>query len=315
MPTVSVIMPAFNVAPYIGAAIESVIAQTMPDWELLIVDNGSTDSTAAIVEAFTGTDRRVRLLRQTRGGISAARNTAMREATGEFFALLDSDDLWEPSYLAAEFAIFAEYPDVDIVTGNGWFLGGRLHGRPARPWPDTRPQPTLANILADETSVFIMSIMRRRVYEAIGGFDEALHSNEDYEYWLRAAEAGFRFRRNDEPLGHYRRRDDSVSANELRMLKGILLVYERIRPSLAGRPAELRIIDRQVARFERLRLAAQARCALNAGDVDEAAGHLSAMYAHGGGAFIKLASCLAKWMPKLFSRAYQMRRARQEAAS
>ena len=64
------------------------------------------------------------------------------------------------------------HPDIDIVTGNGWFLGGRLDGQPARPLPDARPQPTLPTILADETSIFIMSLFRRRVYEAIGGFDE-----------------------------------------------------------------------------------------------------------------------------------------------
>ena len=95
-------------------------------------------------------------------------------------------------------------------------------------------------MLADETSIFIMSIFRRRVYETIGGFDEKFRTNEDYDYWLRAAVAGFRFRRNDRPLCHYRRRDDSVSAVDARMLAGILLVYGKLRPMLADRPDELR---------------------------------------------------------------------------
>jgi len=315
MATVSVIMPAYNVAPYIRAAIDSVIAQTVGDWELLIADDGSTDDTAAIVLAYAATDARVRLLQQPNAGIAAARNRAVRESTGEFLAILDSDDLWEPGYLAAQLAIFAKHPDVDIVTGNGWFLGGRRHGLPARPWPDPRPQPTLATILADEESIFIMSIMRRRVYDTLGGFDEALRSNEDYEFWLRAAVTGFRFIRNDEPLGHYRRRDDSVSASDVRMLTGILLVYERMRPLLAGHATELRILERQIARFERERHAARARDALNSGNVDVAAGHLSEMYRHSGGAVVKLASVMARWTPRLFSRAYRRRRARQEAAS
>ena len=307
-------MPAFNVAPYIGAAVESVQAQTCADWELLIVDDGSTDETPGIARACAARDARVRLLQQPNAGISAARNLAIREATGDLLAILDSDDLWEPGYLAAQLAIFERCPDVDIVTGNGWFLGGRRHGLPARPYPDTRPQPTLATILQDEESIFIMSVVRRRVAEALGGFDESLPTNEDYDFWLRAALAGFRFRRNDEPLGHYRRRDDSASASDIRMLTGILLVFDKLRPLLADRPEARRIAEAQVARFERERLAARAREALSTGHVDVAAVHLSDLYRHSGGAAVKLASVMARWTPRLLARAYRLRRARQGAA-
>ncbi len=315
MAEVSVIMPAFNVAPYIGASIESVIAQTAPDWELLIVDDGSTDTTAQSVEAYAAKDPRVRLIRQVNRGISAARNRALRESTGAFIATLDSDDIWEPNFLEVQLAVFARQPEVDVVTGNGWFLGGRWHGSPARPYPDPRPQPTLATMLADETAIFIMSIMRRRVYSAVGEFDETLITNEDYDFWLRAAAAGFKFARNDEPLGHYRRRSDSMSANHVRMVTGILQVYEKMRSSLIGRPNELRVVEEQVARFQRARLTAQALDALNAGEGHLAADHLDALYAQGGRPIVKVAGFMARWMPRLLSRAYQLRRARQGAAS
>jgi glycosyltransferase involved in cell wall biosynthesis len=315
MAKVSVIMPAFNVAPYVSAAIESVIAQTMPDWELLVVDDGSTDSTLVILEAFAAVDSRVRVFRQSNAGISAARNHALRRADGEFIAVLDSDDLWEPTFLDAQLAIFATCPDVDVVTGNGWFLGSGLHGQPARPWPDTRPQPTVTTMIEDETSVFIMSIMRRAVYDTIGGFDERLRTNEDYEFWLRAAIAGFRFRRNDVPLGHYRRRYDSMSANDLRMISGILRVYEKIRPLLAGRPAALRILERQMTRFERECLAAEARHALDAGQARAAAIPLSKLYDRTGGVLWRIASLMAHHMPWLLSWAYQIRRARRGVSS
>jgi hypothetical protein len=134
-------------------------------------------------------------------------------------------------------AILAERPDVDVVTGNAWYLGSRLDGQLARPCPDPRPAPDLAHIIADETAIFIMTVFRRRVVDAIGGFDESFRTNEDYDYWLRAAAAGFRFARNDRPLGRYRRRDDSLSASEVRMLQGILHVYRKIRALVAGRPA------------------------------------------------------------------------------
>ena len=106
MPAVSVVMPAYNVAPYIGTSIASVCAQTFADWELLIVDDGSIDDTAAIAERFARADPRVRVLRQANGGISAARNAALRQAAGEFIAILDSDDLWLPGFLASQLAIF-----------------------------------------------------------------------------------------------------------------------------------------------------------------------------------------------------------------
>ena len=314
MATVSVIMPAYNVAAYIGAAVDSVKAQTVADWELLIVDDGSTDATHDIARRLAGSDARIRLLRKPNGGISSARNMAIAASTGEFLAILDSDDVWEPTYLAEQLALFALHPTVDIVTGNGWFLGSRLDGRLARPFPDRRPQPTLQTILADETSIFIMSIFRRRVYDAIGGFDEALRSNEDYDYWLRAALAGFTFRRNDRPLSRYRRRDDSVSAVEVTMLAGILRVYAKLRPLLIDRPAELQILDAQVARFERESLAAHARVALTAGDVATAAGHLSALYAQGGGPAVGIASFMARRTPRLLARAFQLRRAYYGAA-
>jgi glycosyltransferase involved in cell wall biosynthesis len=309
MAKVSVVMPAHNVASYIGAAIASVQAQTHRDWELLIVDDGSTDETGAIAEACADHDRRIRVFHQENAGISAARNTALARSTGEFIAILDSDDLWQPQFLEAQLAVFGQHPQADVVTGNGWFLGGRTHGRTARPFPDSRPQPTLETILADETAIFIMCVFRRRVYEAIGGFDESLRTNEDYDYWLRAAIAGFGFRRNDRPLAHYRRRDDSMSAVEVRMLTGILRVFTKLRPSLLGSPAELAILDQQCARFERELLAAQARFALSTGEQQAAADHLSALYARGGGPVVGVASFMARRAPRLLSRAYQLRRA------
>lgn len=313
MPAVSIIMPAYNVAPYIGAALESVCAQTFPDFELLVVDDGATDDTPAIAASWAARDSRVRLLRQPNGGISTARNHALRLSSGAVLALLDSDDMWAPEYLASQMAIFDAHPEVDVVSGNAFFLGSRLDGQPARPWPDHRPAPDLASIIADEESVFIMSMFRRRVYETIGGFDETLRTNEDYHYWIRAAAAGFRFARNDRPLGHYRRRDDSLSASDVRMLQGILTVYRKLRPLLTPHHAELALLDAQIARFETERLAALARQALETGDYAAASASLDALHARRGGAALGVARLMARWTPFLLSKAYHVRRARQEA--
>src|SRR3954469_9176089 len=116
MPTVSVITPAYNVAPYLADAIESVLGQTFGDLELIIVDDGSPDSTFDIAADYARRDRRIRLFRQSNGGIANARNYAMRMATGSLFAILDSDDVWLPSYLERQLQWLSNNPGCDIVT-------------------------------------------------------------------------------------------------------------------------------------------------------------------------------------------------------
>lgn len=310
MPAVSIIMPAYNVAPYVAAAVRSALVQTFTDFELIVVDDGSKDNTAEIVKSLMREDERVRLVQQANRGLAGARNTALRAARGEMFALLDSDDMWEPEFLASQVAILDARPDVDIVTGNGWYLGGPKHGELARPYPDSRPDPVLASIIGDEWSVFIMSVMRRRVYTAIGPFDEEMRSNEDYDFWLRAAVAGFTFARNDRPLGYYRVRSDSLSASNVRMLRGILHVYRKLGPVIAARPAELAILEQQVSRFETELLAAEARLAIEIADFEAAREHLGALHARRGGAALGLAHFLARWAPGTLKRVLRLRRPR-----
>jgi len=260
MPSVSVVMPAYNAEPFLATAVESVLRQSHRDLELLIVDDGSSDGTVALAQRFAGRDPRVRLLRQANAGPGPARNTAFRAAAGRFFAFLDSDDEWDADFLSENLAVLHARPDVDIVVGNARLRGGPHDGNPCRPLQGDGAPITLADILADETALFIMCVFRREVVDAIGGFDAAFLTNEEYEMWIRAALAGFTFTRHTRPLGWYRcGRADSLSANETRMLAGILRVFARTRPSLDERSPERSILDRQVQRFERELAAAERR--------------------------------------------------------
>jgi glycosyltransferase involved in cell wall biosynthesis len=314
MPTVSVIMPAYNVAAYIGQAVESALAQTFRDFEVVIVDDGSTDRSAAIADGYAARDERLRVFRKKNGGISSARNYALGQARGSVIALLDSDDVWDPGYLEAQMSILTSDPGVDIVTANARDLGGKRDGLPTRPFPDSRPEPTLARILGDEEAVFIMCVFHRRVYETLGDFDESLPTNEDYDYWLRAAAHGFRFRRNDRPLGYYRRRADSLSASPVKMLQGILRVYTKIRPLLTDRPLELAILESQVVRFETERLLVEAREAIAAGNMRVAAQYLDLLRRRRRHPAATVAHFMARWTPRLLARAYQFRQALREAS-
>ena len=311
MPAVSVIMAAYNVEPYLAAAMQSVLRQTFRDFELIVIDDGSKDATHEIAQRIAAGDSRVKLLHKTNGGISSARNHALRECSGELIAFIDSDDMWDPAFLQAQVDVLTNHPEIDIVSGNGWVLGGPQSGRPARPVPDRRPEPSLLSIIEDENAVFIMTVFRRRVYETIGGFDEAIRTNEDYDFWLRAAAANFRFARNDRPLAHYRQRADSLSAAQGQMIRGILLVYNKLRAQLHDRPEMVAAIDLQIARFERELLAAEAKEALLARNSAATGSSLAALHAAEGGVTLGVARFMARWTPGLLWKAYQLRRNRQ----
>jgi glycosyltransferase involved in cell wall biosynthesis/2-polyprenyl-3-methyl-5-hydroxy-6-metoxy-1,4-benzoquinol methylase len=261
-PTVSIITPAYNASAFLSQTVASALAQTWQDFELLIVDDGSTDDTQEVARAWERADSRVSVLTRPHGGPSAARNTAIAHGRGSHYALLDSDDLWHPTFLGSQMEIFAGHRNIDVVTGNAYNLGGPQDGQPVNPAGTACRELSLLNILERENSVFIMSVFRRAVIERIVGFDETLPLNEDYDFWIRAAHAGFTFIHNPVPLGHYRRRPDSISANEIQMVTGIMHVFRQAGELCADRPRELAAIRKQLARFEEERLLASAKANL-----------------------------------------------------
>jgi glycosyltransferase involved in cell wall biosynthesis len=307
VPRVSVVTPAYNAAAFVRETIDYVRSQTFEDWELLVVDDGSTDNTAAIVEEYAKRDVRIRLLRQRNMGPSAARNRAMRAARGAFFAFLDSDDQWHPEFLASQLEVFAHYPDTALVTTNAYYLGGPCAGQPRRALVDGHPVLTLENIIENDSAVFIMTVFRREVFECVGGLDESQWTSEDYDFWIRAALAGFVFRVNSRPLALYRRRPGSLSDDNARMLKGILHTYSKARAACPPGSAARRGLEAQVARFERELLLVEAKQALDRHDYVTASDRLKAVHSRGGGVLIGLAAWLARHAPLAALLAYRVR--------
>jgi glycosyltransferase involved in cell wall biosynthesis len=234
--------------------VESALAQTRGDFELLLSDDGSTDNTLEVARQWQRRDSRVRVLNGPNGGTSTARNRALRVARGSYFALLDSDDLWEPDYLAAQLAVFADHPEADVVTANAYNLGGPFDGLPLKPTGGGCRKLSMLDIIEHEDAVCITSVFRRRIFDRLGGFDPHLWYCEDYEYWVRAAHAGFVFFVNPAPHARYRRRADSKSAEEAAHFDGVIRVYQHIRRFWPHPCPEREAIDRQISRFERQRL-------------------------------------------------------------
>ena len=284
-PVLSVITPAYNVEPYLARCIESVLNQTLRDLELVVVDDGSTDGSAAIIAEFAARDERVRGFRGPNRGVSHARNVAMQHARGRYFAFLDGDDEWEPGFGQALVRLLDSQPNVAVVTGNALNLGGGvLDGRPVRPWPAEPREIRFVDMIEHEDSVFIMSVFRREVYDAIGGFNESLFRSEDYEFWLRAAAAGFTFLTHPEPLGKYRRRAGSLTTDQAGMFEGIMKVLASARGFRhRARAEELGAIDRQLERLQCEYLLTRAKAAMLRRDFAEARAHFWELYRRGRG--------------------------------
>ncbi len=308
-PLVSIVTPAYNSAAFIGDTISSALAQTLADFELIVVDDGSTDGTIEAVHAAANGDPRVAVLCAAHGGQAAARNNALAIARGQFIALLDSDDVWMPHYLASQIALLERFPHTAIVTANAINRGGPLDGRPL--WPSTlgRRELSLLDLIREENAVCIMTVFRRAVFDRIGGIDPTFTGNEDYEYWIRAANAGFSILQNHRPLGYYRRRADSVSADDVRMLDGIIAVLDHVDRMAGLGERERAAIRRQTERFRQEKVKVHMRSSLAKNDAATAALGLKTLSELRGGICLAIAARLSMTWPDLLRRAYDWRRA------
>jgi glycosyltransferase involved in cell wall biosynthesis len=306
---VTIITPAYNAEPYLADTIRSALSQTFGDFEMLIVDDGSTDRTAAIARHFADRDPRIRLLCQANGGISVARNSAIAQARAPVLALLDSDDIWMPTYLQEQLRVLEASPGAGVVSANALNLGGRFDGLPLRRVPPGVHTISLRSLIEVENSVCIMSIFRRAVLDRIGGFDTTLRSSEDYDFWLRAAVAGFPILFNSVPLGYYRRRAESVSADYDRMLGSITTVLRKTRQMLPAGTPDGEAIDRQLERFESMSVANHAKVALYRGDFMQAADALSRVAERSRSLRFKLAALAARHAPSVLLFAHRTKAA------
>ncbi len=227
-PKVSVIVPAYNVSKYIPEALASLEKQTFSDFEVLVVDDGSTDDTVAVVQKFCQRDNRFSLLQKPNGGLSSARNYGIRHAKGEYIALLDGDDIYHRDKIATHVARLYDKPDVGVVysasrtirdDGKPTFIS--LSGKPVH------SNPLLALLCKNFVGHGSNAVFRRCLIDEVGGFDENLRSWEDVDLWLRiAAMQKWRFFREKRVLCYYRVRPSGLSFNLVQMRNSGTIVIE-----------------------------------------------------------------------------------------
>ena len=228
-PLVSVIMPAYNTEKFIGESIQSVIDQTYANWELLVVDDGSTDKTADIIRAFAAQDSRVKYLSQHNGGPGKARNTAIAESNGTLIAFLDADDLWLPEKLERQLQAL-EATNADVIYSNGLIIyePGAIPGRTDFSIvAGTTEGRKMLDILLLQNRIPVQSVMvRKEACRNAGQFDESseVRGCEDYELWLRLAVHGALFHGISENLIKYRRHPAAITHHDTGWLKPALRV-------------------------------------------------------------------------------------------
>ncbi|HUP59012.1 MAG TPA: glycosyltransferase [Thermoanaerobaculia bacterium] len=231
---VSVIVPAYNYGRFLPEALDSVLAQTFTAWECVIVDDGSTDDTAAVAQRHVARDARFRYLRQDNRGPSAARNHGIRESWGEYLQFLDADDKLAPGKLALHARFLDEHPDVDLVYGLSTFFRTEepekalysLHGHLSRPLMQKVTGNAEALLKLQEFNITPPAAMflRRSVIDRAGYFNEASRGCEDWDYWLRCAIAGceIRYLESGEAVAFMRTHSASASRSSERMMRGLI---------------------------------------------------------------------------------------------
>ncbi len=274
-PTVTVIIPAYNAGELLDEAVASVREQTYTDYELIVVDDGSTDDTADRAERLADGVPAMRAIRAEHKGLAAARNRAVAEMRGEWIALLDADDLWLPEKLRRCMDYLAAHPELSIVytpMAPVRIDGTRMQGH---------SKPCHAGRLSERLfqSIFVhdpAAVFHRRVIDACGGFDESLPVCVGHEFWLRVS-TEFAFGLIDEPLALRRWSERSLTRRNrsrgARIKAGMLERFYREHPDAVG--------DRRAARRRLARVHYKAARALLAeGEPAEARAYLSKAIAY-----------------------------------
>jgi glycosyltransferase involved in cell wall biosynthesis len=186
MPLVSVIIPTFNYSEFLPSAVDSALGQTVRDLEVLVIDDGSTDATRAVIARFS--DHRLTYHYQDNRGLAAARNRGIRLASGKYLAFLDADDLWLPGKLERQLPLLEVGGRLGLVYGGYEVIDARGRVQAVRQ-PQAIEGDPLANLLLGNSvsGSATTSVVRAAVFSCVGLFDESLEAAEDWDMWLRIA--------------------------------------------------------------------------------------------------------------------------------
>lgn len=273
---VSVIIPAYNAAAHIGAALESVFAQTFKDFEVIVVNDGSPDheQLQSVIQPYL--DRIIYLSQQNRGP-SAARNLAIQRAHGEWLAFLDSDDTWLPEYLSAQTGLLQADPSLDMIYCDATLVGDSAAA--GKTFMDICPSSgpvTLESLVVEQVQVITSgTVVRRQKVVAAGLFDERFRCAEDHDLWLRIAYSGGKIAYHRKVLLRRLVRPGSLSFTPGNLIAGQVEVLKKLSRELALAPEVSSIVAAKLREVESLLATIRGKRSLLAGDAQNAYDSLS----------------------------------------
>lgn len=271
-PAVSVIVPAYNVAAYIGDALASVFAQTFTAFEVIVINDGSPD-TADLERVLEPYRESIIYIKQENRGPSGARNAGIRRAQGQYVALLDADDTWLPQYLSDQIHALTAAPALDLIYADAMLFGeGDTAGQTFMDICPSMGPVTLESLLS-QRCVLITScvIVRRQTLIDAGLFDENYYRSEDFDLWVRLIYTGARLGYQRKVLARHRLRPDSLAGDKTRMHECAIDVYANLARKLKLTPHERELIDTQIAKYQFELALASGKRELRTGNSEQAA--------------------------------------------
>jgi glycosyltransferase involved in cell wall biosynthesis len=229
---VTVIMPAYNVTPYIGTALDSVFAQTVRDIEVIVVNDGCPDTPnlERVLDAYAS---RIIYIRQDNEGVGSARRTAIDAASTPLIAQLDPDDWWERDYLAVQSRLLEASGGADLIYPNGYYFGRPdMEGRLLMEYSPSEGDVTFLSAMAMKVNVIYSALIRREAILRAGNFDPKFRTSEDFDLWMRMLKTGARISYHREPLLHYRLRPESLTSGPIAVHEWLLQVLDKLETVL-----------------------------------------------------------------------------------
>ena len=258
-PAITAVIPAYNAAEFLPATIQSVVDQSFADWELLVIDDGSTDNTANVVRQFCTQDARIKLILQENGGVSSARNRGVQEAAADLVAFLDADDRWLPNKLSVHVGHMTRHPESGVSFGRVELIetdGGTTGKLTNNISQQLRPEDLFYNNPTVTTSNMVI---RKAVFLGMGGFDQTMQYNEDVDLLLRIAlQDKVSIDAIDQVLVQYRLHTSGLSSTLLKMEDGWITLIDKAAKSApqlvakhysAAYGAQLQYLARQTLRL------------------------------------------------------------------